>query len=209
MSLFHLERSTRPDASSTATEVRNIREAIQTDIAKHQFLRVSSDRFNWVQNPFLFGERVSKRFPSAVPDIQAAGDCLAAECNTAGVFHLMRAVEWGLRALASNLGVRRIPASKKPGNKKYIPLPYAEWEKILDGLHDAVDAKVLKLKRGVGKQKIQEFYYPVLQDIRGLRDAWRNHVMHTRAEYNRDDANAVFSHVKRLMETLAAHIKEV
>jgi hypothetical protein len=41
----------------------------------------------------------------------------------------MRAVEWGLRALASDLGVKKIPASKKPGNKNFLPLPYSEWEK--------------------------------------------------------------------------------
>ena len=45
--------------------------------------------------------------------------------------------------------------------------------------------------------------------IRGFRDAWRNHVMHTRAEYSREDASAVLSHVKRLLQTLAVHIKEV
>ena len=121
----------------------------------------------------------------------------------------MRSVEWGLRALASDLGVKKIRASKKPGKRKFMPIAYSDWEKILDGLQTAVDAKVLRLKRGAEKQKVQEFYYPALQDIKAIRDAWRNHVMHTRAEYTRKDADAVFQHVSRLMVSLSLRISEV
>jgi hypothetical protein len=78
--------------------------------------------------------------------------------------------------------------------------------KILDGLQDAVDLKMTRLKRVSEKQKLQEFYYPALQDIRGLRDAWRNHVMHTRAEYTDKDAEAVFFHVKRLLIMLSRNL---
>jgi hypothetical protein len=48
-----------------------------------------------------------------------------------------------------------------------------------------------------------KFYYPVLQDIRGIREAWRNHVMHTRAEYSPEEAVAIFEHVRRIATTLA------
>jgi hypothetical protein len=154
------------------------------------------------------GPEVINAFPSAGPDIIEAGNCLAAECHTAAVFHLMRVVEWGLRALAASLGVRRIRTSKKPGNNKYTPISYTEWERILDGLQTAVDAKITKMKRGKAKQDLQEFYYPALQDIRGIRDAWRNHVMHTRAEYGLEDVMAVFSHVKRLMKNLSSRVSE-
>jgi len=198
-----------PNVAIMIPEMRHIIEAVELNANKHRFLNILSDRAEYLDNNKLLGDDVHSAFPSAAPDLKEAGNCLAVECNTAAVFHLMRVVEWGLRALAASLGVRKIRATKKPGNKKYTPLPYAEWEKILDGLQDAVDAKMQKLKRGTAKQKFQEFYYPALQDIRGLRDAWRNHVMHTRAEYTREDAIAVLAHVKRLMQGLAIRVSEV
>lgn len=65
------------------------------------------------------------------------------------------------------------------------------------------------LAKGPEKQSLQEFYYPALQDIRAIRDAWRNHIMHTRADISPEDAIAIFGHVKRLLSTLAERIKEV
>jgi hypothetical protein len=156
-----------------------------------------------------FGKPIKRAFPSAASDVTQAKVCMAFELYTASVFHLMRAVEWALRALANDLGVKRIRTVKKPGKKAvYQPLSYAEWERILDGLHDAVDARIAKLKRGQEKQKTQEFYYPILQDIRAIKDAWRNHVMHARVEYMTEDAKAVFEHVKRLMTILSTRIRE-
>jgi hypothetical protein len=199
---------TCPNSSTLLAELNNVLDAVRLNAHKHRFIQVVADRAEYMDHEHLFGEKVHSSFPSAIPDIREAGNCLAVECNTAAVFHLMRAVEWGLRALASNLGVKRVRASKKPANKKYTPLPYTEWETILDNLQDAVDAKMRKLTRGTAKQKLQEFYYPALQDIRGFRDAWRNHTMHTRVEYGRDDAITVCAHVKRLMRVLATRVSE-
>ena len=64
------------------------------------------------------------------------------------------------------------------------------------------------MRPGKVKQSAQEFYYPALQDVRGIKDAWRNHVMHTRREYTALEADAILEHVKRLMATLAPKVKE-
>jgi len=58
---------------------------------------------------------------------------------------------------------------------------YSEWETILNQLQDRVHNKIAKIRRGAKKQS-EQFYYPALQDLRGIRDAWRNHTMHTRSE---------------------------
>jgi hypothetical protein len=205
-----------PNASSLETELRNLREALLMDVEAHSYLYVHSERKQYVDNPALLGKEVLQSFPSAEPDLIEAGNCLAAECNTAAVFHLMRVVEWGLRALCSSVGLIRLRKAKRTvtpgqGGKKayYVPVPYSQWEDILNQLQDKIDAKLKRLKRGRSKQKDQEFYYPVLQDIKAIRDAWRNHVMHTRAEYNHEDANAILTHVKRIMQTLASRVREV
>ena len=198
------------DASSIGTEMRNVIEAVSWDTGSFVFLRVQPDRREYVDNDALLGDAVTRAFPSSVNDIREAGNCLAAECNTAAVFHLMRTAEWGLRALCVNLGFRRVKSKiRAKGSVTYTPIEYLEWETMLNQLQSKVDGRLQKLKKGREKQLLQEFYYPMLQDIRGLRDAWRNHIMHTRAEYNRKDADAVLEHVRRLMVILSKRVSEV
>jgi hypothetical protein len=199
------------DVNALAAEIETIKEAVSVELFMNSFLRIVPERSGFVDQPLLLGEAVASAFPSAVPDIKQAGSCLAAECNTAAVFHLMRAVEWGLRSLCSHFGIRRVRNKFKKSGKKgsYVPIEYLEWERILDELQDRIDKRIQKLKRGPAKQEFQALYYPVLLDIRGIRDAWRNHVMHTRAEYNHEDADAILGHVKRLMATLASRISEL
>jgi hypothetical protein len=210
LSLQQFEKNEYFDLGSMSTELRNVREAVHMELGRHRFLRILPERSNCTDNKNLLGDEVATAFPSAVPDIREAGNCLAAECNTAAVFHLMRAVEWGLRALCAELGIRRVKHKiKKSGRICYTPIEYAEWERILDELQGRVDKKIQRLKRGVGKQDLQQFYYPALQDIRAIRDAWRNHVMHTRDEYTHEDADGILSHVKRLMNSLATRVSEV
>ena len=71
----------------------------------------------------------------AVEDIREAGNCMAADCNTAAVFHLMRAVEWGLRALCVDLGFRKLKRrNSKTGEVRYTPIAYEDWDNILAGV---------------------------------------------------------------------------
>jgi hypothetical protein len=104
--------------------------------------------------------------------------------------------------------LNQVKRSRKSGKKTYVPLAYAEWEILLNQLHPKVEERINKLKRNALKQAEQEFYYPMLQDIRAVRDAWRNHVMHTRAEYSWKESDAVFEHVRRIMTGLATRIAD-
>ena len=196
------------EAAYLAGELVNAYDAVLEAVLRHRFLRVRLARHVCVDNPHLLGAATLKAFPSAKDDIVEAGNCLAADCNTAAVFHLMRVVEWGLRAFAVHLGVKQLKKSRAK-KRATVPVAYSEWEKILDELQDRVDLRIAGMRRGTRKQADQEFFYPILQDIRGIRDAWRNHVMHTRRVYEPRDADAIFSHVHRLMTTLASRISEV
>jgi len=120
----------------------------------------------------------------------------------------MRACEWGLRAFCAHFGLKQAKSVKKSGKVAYTPVSYVDWETMLNQLHPLVDAKINSMKRGGEKQKAQEYYYPILQDIRGIRGAWRNHVMHSRAMYTAKDAEAIIDHVQRLLMMLAERVKE-
>ena len=188
--------------------LQNVCDTIRAEADKKKFVFIESDRSHYLGG-YPFGLEVAVAFPRAVNDISQAGECLAFECSTACVFHLMRAVELGMRALCADLGMTKTKRRRKSGTFVYVPIEYSEWEKILDELQGKVDAKLFRLKRGAEKQKLQEFYYPALQDLRGFKDAWRNHVMHSRADYTREEAMAVFSHVERFMVNLSTRIGEV
>ena len=202
--------STLCKGEGVPNELGHILDSVLDELYEREFYRLDRDRAAYFNKSQLWGDAVDAAFPSARFDIQEAGNCLATNRETAAVFHLMRTVEWGLRALCVSLGFRKLRIRfKRSGRTSYVPIEYLEWEKILDQLNDLVDAKLIKMRKGPGKQKLQEFYYPALQDIRAIRDAWRNHVMHTRAQYTKEDSTAIYSHVKRLMMGLASEVKEV
>jgi len=196
------------DYSSLCADFRTIFEAISGDFWHRKFAQIPEEYGTYVNNDALLGPEIKSKFKEAEADIREAGNCIAIDSGTAAVFYLMRAVELGLRRFCSHLGISRVRKSKKPGKEKYVLLEYAQWEKILDDAQERVDAKINKMKPGKAKQRAQEFYIPILKDIRGFKDAWRNHVMHARATYTVKDAEAVLGHVKGFLLRLSARVSE-
>jgi hypothetical protein len=199
----------KPLYAAAISEMRHVVEAVKHELTSHQFYALSSPSDVLFDRANLFGKEVTDAFPSASFDIQEAGSCLATDRYTAAVFHLMRAVEWCLRALCKDVGLNRSHQKNKSGKVKYTPISYADWELMLSQLHPKIDAKMNRMRKGKQKQEAQEFYYPILQDLRAFRDAWRNHVMHTRAQYSQSEATTVLDHVRRFFRSLALKVKEV
>ena len=86
-----------------------------------QFLYIPASLVNLDTEKTLFGQAVESTFPAASEDIESAAKCLAIGQQTAAVFHLMRAMECAVGALATKLG---------------IPHPDREWGKrILVSIH--------------------------------------------------------------------------
>jgi hypothetical protein len=191
------------DWSSLAADLRNAIDVVLCAMIDGKFVQVDAKFSEYVNNDSLFDEPVRKAFPSAIDDIREAGNCIAIESGTAAVFHLMRAVEWGVRALAADLGVLDIP--RKNAN---IPIEFSEWDKILDQLYPAVEKKIDAMPPSPQKQETQEFYFPLLLDIRSFKDAFRNHVMHTRKSYSPKAADDILDYVRRFMTLLSTRISE-
>jgi len=206
-----LKSATLGDVSSMATELRNILEALLLNTHDVQFLFVHQGRAVYVDNPTaLFDESVQTAFPDAVEDMREAGNCLAADCDTAAVFHLMRVVEWGLRAFCVHLGFTHLKRkSRKPGKVQYVPAAFSEWEHILNELSDRVEKKLSRIRRGETKQAHQRYYHPLLEEVLSLRDGWRNHTMHARQSYNGKEAEVVLQHVQQFMSKLSERVKQV
>jgi len=112
----------------------------------------------------------------------------------------MRTAEKGMQVLAWDRRVR---------NVRNKPAELQQWKDVLDG----VEAEVNKITTwpnslGLAKTQAEEFYNGALAEFRGFKDAWRNHVMHSRRDYEFDEAKAVMSHVSRFMSTLAKRLSE-
>jgi hypothetical protein len=159
------------------------------------FLTIDPSNNAYYLTPNLFGERVAESFPSAIVDIEEAGKCLALGRNTASVFHLMRALEAGLRALGTSLGDPSLDANANP-----------TWDRILK----RGDAEFQKsaANRSPEWQSKGEFFSDAIANLRAVKTAWRNPTMHVIGVYDPEKALDVFNAVKGFMRHLAAELHE-
>lgn len=166
-------------------------------------------------NPFStkpFGNKVFAVFPDARFDAEQVALCMVAGASTAAIFHMMRVVEAGIRVLGKDLGLSKIKETHKPilGGKltkpkvKVVPIENCTWERIHNQIRAKIDSRLAKLRQGPVKDRKQSFYSSILHDFHGFKDAWRNHVMHTRGQYNEDQAVGLLSHVDRFIQALAS-----
>lgn len=187
-----------------AAEARHALDLMLGVLKERKFLRVGLSRARYLDKDHLFGEGVAAAFPSASHDIKEAGNCLAAECGTASVFHLMRAAEIGLRALAND---RQISFSKGTLDAK-------QWGEIVSQL-EAYAGRLITvpatkwLSEPVRQAQIR-FYQQAMIECRAFNDAWRRHIAHAHegAFYDCDQATSVLNHTKRFMKMLATKISE-
>jgi len=190
------ERLNDRDAHRNA--LRHVRKCLLDELSKRNFLFVAEDRTNFVDNPSLFGGPVREAFPSASSDIQEAGNCLAAECNTAAVFHLMRASEHALRALAWD---RRVALPKKG------IIDLATWEEIIREMERA-EHVIQTYPKTLAREVQYDFYHGAMMEFRRFKNKFRNGIMHTRDEYDRNEAQSAFEHVRSFFQILASRISE-
>jgi hypothetical protein len=186
------------DDSALASEARNAKAILLEALRKLQFLYVAPDRLAYLDQRELFGRAVNDAFPSAVVDVRESGNCLAAECPTAAVFHLMRAVEYALRALAQD---RQVTLPKS------AVLDLATWEDIIKQLEGA-ELAIQGYPRTSAREKQFKFYHGAMMEFKRFKNVFRNSVMHTRDDYDRDAAHGVFVHVRDFMKILATEISE-
>jgi hypothetical protein len=141
--------------------------------------------------PKLFGEEVYKAFSGARTDIHEAGCCMALTRPTAAVFHLMRVLETGLSALGKVFSVSN---------------EHTNWgnviEQIESRIRDMHKEPVWKAKSDC--KDLQTRYSQAAATFGVLKDAWRNHTMHSRAAYDEEEAEHIFGNVKMFMRKLAA-----
>jgi hypothetical protein len=163
-----------------------------TELASHVFFFVPSTRRVLYDDPAKwYGEPVTARFPEAARDFRDACQCFALSQWTATVFHAMRVLEHGLHDLARRLGV--VFASG---------VELENWKNIIDQIEKKIREKE-DLPKGQQKSEDLQFYSEAASQFRYFKNAWRNHVSHSRTDYDEQGATDVLNHVKYFMGALA------
>jgi len=175
--------------------VRELDHSIDREIEDSLFMYISSSEAEYYDKPALFGEQVNAAFPRAANDIREAGNTYAAGRSTACVFHLMRAIEVGLRALGASLKNTDLEPKRNP-----------TWEKILKPCDDELK-KPLGL-RSLEWQTDELFFSNATANLRAVKDAWRNPSLHVERDYDQSQALEVFNAVRAFMRHLATKLKE-
>lgn len=182
-----------------SSKVEDLQTAFWFEMGKRNFVFIPSSVEKYFEQNALFGPEVASAFPSAAKDIKDAGNCLAADLNTAAVFHLMRVAEHGLRALAIHL---QCPLS--------CPIEFATWSDVANKIHDQLVVIKNTVPKSAEREETLQFYSGLVRDIHAFQYAWRDPVMHCRSRF--DDprqSEYIFDHIHRFMETLAKRVSEV
>ncbi len=131
-----------------------------------------------------FGKSVEDAFPKVSGEISEAAKCLAFNRPTATVFHLMRAMELAVEALANGLG-------KSVTGKT--------WGVMLSDMDNAIQA--------MPKGETKNAWSSVRSHLYHVKQAWRNDTMHPKTTYTEEEAKAVFFAVRSFMIELVPMVE--
>jgi len=143
----------------------------------------------------LFGAEVASKFPSIRYDIDQAGKCFSCDLTTASVFHTVRSLEAGLRAIEQCLGISA-PTTGVARN----------WSNITNDIRDEMEKRwPQKTGRMNGDARL---FDEVFGALKAIQNPYRNATMHLDATYNSSEALHLFELVKGLMQRIASRMDE-
>lgn len=170
-----------------------LRETMEDELRSRKMIVVSNSKTEFCDKESAFGTEVALAFPSAGRDILEAGNCYALGLSTACVFHLMRVLEVGLKALVVD-----------------IELPYKTeaWGRILTQIDDKMKELRSPDNKSPKKKNLQ-LYSQCAIEYGYFKDAWRNHVMHEATHFDEHGARSIMEHVRNFMQSISRWLEEV
>jgi len=183
--------------SNVYTILQEFNFSFTSELMRINFLFTPEEKLKYFEQESLFGDAVFEKFPSARIDIKAIGNCLAADLYDAAIFHLMRTVEHGLRAIAVEYGVKKVKSGKA--------ITEATWGDIIQAIQDRLNKLKTKRRQTKRQKDDADFYRYCLIECKLFKDHWRDDVMHTKANYNEQDALRLLGHVRDFINRLVKH----
>jgi hypothetical protein len=173
--------------------LEKLSERLRHELSLYSFYLIETDRVKYYdESRVMFGVPVAEAFPSCSADIEEAGRCLAVGRSTACVFHLMRVLSPVIRALAVEFSFK----------------PNENWGPFLNDFRNEIWKKYPDDKSKANEEQ-RVFYSDLEQQLRAIKDAWRNPTMHCVATvYTEEKAEEIFGYVKGLLKKAAEKLKE-
>jgi hypothetical protein len=181
---------------SNFREFEILTNTLNAEIKSRLFVFVPSHRNKFMQPRNFMSETTRDTFPTARQEMAEAGRSHAVGLYTAAVLHCVRAVEIGLRAMATELRVE-FP----------FPLVQADQENVIRGIESKI-AAMKDRKKDADKDADLNFYSEAAMQFRYFKDGWRVRAAHTRATYDESQSNGVIEHAATFLDILSKRLKE-
>lgn len=178
----------------TNRELKILLDAVDTELKQRLFVFVPPRRTSYYENNSLISNKCKESFPSITREIKDAGKAYALGLFTACVFHSMRAAEIALRLMAIGLNI------SKPEN--------LQWQTIIEQIEKEIKKFQQLPNTTENKKEDLTFYSNAATQFMYFKDAWRNHVSHSRTFYDEEDSLMIMNHVRDFIEVLSAKLKE-
>ncbi len=180
------------DAERTLYHIESLYSTMLAELGSSVFKAVPKERKTYCDPRWLAETETPTKFPTSFTEFQRAGNCYAFGQPTACVFHSMRALEPCLNSLADHFG---------------ISFSQENWQKVIQ----EIETKVRSLgNQPKSQQKLEDekFFGNATAQLYFIKNAWRNHVAHTRDSYSDDEALRVMQHTVRFVESLCPKLSE-
>ena len=175
------------DMQALGLGIREVRRVLHFELQTKTFMYIPQEKIRYFkESRALFGNATLDKFPSVISEVEEAGKCYAAGRNTAAVFHLLRVMEAGLKAIAKELS---------------IPDTNPSWDSILRKVKSSAEAQH-------PSDEWTSFYTDLIGRLYAVKDAWRNPTMHIEKVYGSEEALDIFNVVASFMRHLAARLSE-
>lgn len=170
---------------------------LRRELTQRKLYCIASDRARYIDSDEpLFGLEVDVKFPLAATDIQEAGSSLALGRGTATVFHLMRVMEVGMRALTACLALPEPSGGRR------------NWKVLLDEIEVEISKRSQNANAGWTTKADKTFFQEMHGSLDSVRSAWRNATMHFDRSYSDEEAEHAFLMVRAFMRKLAQRCDE-
>jgi len=73
---------------------------------------------------------------------------------------------------------------------------------------DEAESDIIKYPATLAREAQLSFYHGAMMEFRAFKNKFRNPVMHSRARYDRDEANSALTHVASFLRALSGRIGE-
>jgi hypothetical protein len=176
----------------TRREFELLLRVLNAELEAQVFLFIPSHKSGYFEKENTLTDEAKLNFPNSNQEIIAAGNAFSSDLNTACVFHCVRALEYGIGALARDL---------------QVAFNIQNWQTILDEIERAI-AIERKAGKSAAKNVRLQFLSEAVAEFRHFKDGWRNYVSHNKINYTETQALKIMEHTTSFIEALSAQLKE-